>query len=68
MTTPDKADSITINEKPNSVFFGKCATRYGSKNMYSEIISNGNNNPTKITSARMTNNGFVKTSLKTDPI
>ena len=50
-TRAASAHKITINKKPNSVPDGMCPTTYGSKKIYSEIISKGKSNPTKIPAA-----------------
>ena len=52
MTSADNADTTTISTKPNSEPTGRWATTYGSKNMYSEIIESGINNPINIATAK----------------
>lgn len=54
MTSADNADTAIISARPNSEPSGRWATTYGSKNMYSEIIESGINNPINIAIAKAT--------------
>ena len=49
ITKADRADSITIKTKPNSVPLGRWLTTYGSKNMYSDNSKRPNNIGTNMT-------------------
>lgn len=63
MTSADNTDTATISTRPNSDPSGRWATTYGSKNMYSEIIESGINNPINIATANATYLKFEKTRL-----
>ena len=65
MTNPDNADKMTTSARPNSVPDGTWPTKYGSKKMYSDTNSSGNNNPTKIAIENAMYFGFEKTSFTT---
>ncbi len=53
-TSPDNAETITINEKANSFPCGMCPITYGSRKIYSEIIERGIKSPTNIATAKIT--------------
>ena len=63
ITNPEKPDKMTTNARPSSVPDGTWPTKYGSKKMYSDTKSSGNNNPTKIAVDNAMYFGFEKTSF-----
>ena len=65
ITNPDNADKMTTSARPNSVPDGTWPTKYGSRKMYSDTNSSGNNNPTKIAIENAMYFGFEKTSFMT---
>lgn len=67
-TRADKADIVTIRTNPNSVPDGIWLTTYGSKKIYSDIISRPTNMVEKITMDKIRYFGFENTRWIADII